>query len=288
MFGLIILISPICLLKDISKMRFVSTLGICALIYSILVIMIEAPWFYIYYLDNIYNENDPTTHANWFDISKGFTKELNFFKGIATVFFVYACHPGVFPVYKCLKNNTEKRINKVIMRSCFLNLIIYLSISVCGFLTEPISEEPLIIYRKKIFDNDIFMTIAKISLALDLYLCLPAYYNSFRTSFFMLVFNKDTIDNTRNFLLTYPVLFLATFIAAIFEDILSYISILGGFFCSIICFFIPGAFMLMTNKERWFYPKNIINLLVLGILCLIGFIAGILTVMDLIFKKDKK
>ena len=114
MFGLIILISPICLLKDISKMRFVSTLGICALIYSILVIMIETPWFYIYYLDNIYNENDPTTHANWFDMSKGFTKELNFFKGIATIFFDYACHQGVFPVYKCLKNNTEKRINNLL------------------------------------------------------------------------------------------------------------------------------------------------------------------------------
>ena len=40
-----------------------------------------------------------------------------------TVFFVYACHPGVFPVYKSLKNNTEKRINRVIMESCFLDLL---------------------------------------------------------------------------------------------------------------------------------------------------------------------
>ena len=82
-------------------------------------------------------------------------------------FFVFACHPGIFPVYKSLKNNTEKRINNVIMRSVGLNLIIYLLITICGFLTSPISKEPLIIFRKKIFDNDIFMTIAKISLALD-------------------------------------------------------------------------------------------------------------------------
>ena len=80
MFGLTILISPVCLLKNISKMRFVSMFGICSLIYSILVIVIETPWFFKYYLDNVYKENDPSTHDNWFDISKGFTKDFNFLK----------------------------------------------------------------------------------------------------------------------------------------------------------------------------------------------------------------
>lgn len=286
MFGLTILLSPVCLLKDISKMRFVSMFGICALMYSILVIVFETPWFYKHYLDKVYKKDDPITHANWFDISKGFTKDLNFFKGIATVFFVFACHPGIFPVYKSLKNNTEKRINNVIMRSVGLNLIIYLSITICGFLTSPISKEPLIIFRKKIFDNDIFMTIAKISLALDLYLSIPANYNSFRASFFMLAFKTDVIDNKRNFLVTFPVLFLATFIGAIFEDILSYIAILGGFFCSIICFFIPGALVIMTSKEKYSSPNNIIKIIILGLMCIFGFIAGVLTVKSLIFEKD--
>ena len=288
MFGLTILLSPICLLKDISKMRFVSMFGVCALMYSILVVVVETPWFYKHYLVKVYKENEPDTHANWFDISKGFTEELNFFKGIATVFFVFSCHPGVFPVYKSLKNNTEKRINKVILRSCFLNFVIYLSIAVFGFLTSPVGEEPLIIFRKKIFDNDIFMTIAKISLALDLYLSIPANYNALRASFFILVFKTDKFDNKRNFLVTFPVLFLATFIGAIFEDILSYISLLGGFFCSIICFFIPGALMLITSKEKFYSLNNFIKMLILGILCFIGFIAGVLTIMDLIFEKDKK
>ena len=281
MFGLAILISPACLLKDISKMRFVSTFGICCLIYTILVIVIECPWFYKYYLNNIYNENDSSTHANWFDISKGFTSELNFFGAMATVFFIFACHPGIFPVYKSLKNNTEKRINNVILKSIFLDLIIYLFVAICGFLTSPITEEPLIIFRQKIFDNDIFMSIAKISLALDLYLCIPANYNSLRASFFILVFDSDVIDNRRNIVLTFSVLFLSTFIAIIFEDILSYISILGGFFCSIICFFIPGTLIIMTSKEKYSSPKNIAIIIILGILCLIGFIAGVLTIKNL-------
>ena len=61
---------PYMFFTDISKMRFVNTLSICASIYSILVIMIETPWFYIYYLDNVYDENGPIAHANWHDMYK--------------------------------------------------------------------------------------------------------------------------------------------------------------------------------------------------------------------------
>jgi amino acid permease len=266
MFGLSILLIPLCLLKDISKMRFASMLGICSLCYSIIVIIIESPWFYLDYRNNKYKKDEPKTHANWFDITKGFTSELNFFTSIATVFFIFACHQGAFPVYKSLKNNNEKRINKVFFRSIFLVLIIYLFVAICGFMTDPISQEPLIIFRKSIFKNDFFMNIAKISLALDLYLSIPANYNSFRASFFLLVFNTDKIDTWRNVFLTIPFLLLTTFIGAIFEDILSYISLLGGFCCSIICFIIPGSLIVASSKEKVFSLRNILILVILGIL----------------------
>jgi hypothetical protein len=91
-------------------------------------------------------------------------------------------------------------------------------------------------------------------------------------------FDTDKIDNTRNLLLTIPVLFIGTFIAAIFEDILSYIALLGGFFCSIMCFMIPGFLMVLTNEGNNSIIKNIIILIIISILCLIGFIAAVLTV----------
>ena len=40
-------------------------------------------------------------------------------------------------------------------------------------MTAPLKPESLIIFRESVFDNDIFMTIAKIALALDLFLSLP-------------------------------------------------------------------------------------------------------------------
>ena len=168
MFGITLLVSPICLLKDISKMRFSSMFGVCALLYCMIIIVIQSPWFFKDYLDK-YDKNDPSTHANWFDITKGFDKKLNFFTGIANVFFCYSCHPGAFPVFKTLKNHTEKRINTVFFRSICLDIIVYILMCVCGFMTTPTNPEDLVIYRKSVFKNDIFMTIGKIALALDLF-----------------------------------------------------------------------------------------------------------------------
>ena len=283
MFGLTLLIFPVCLLKDISKMRFASMFGICALIYSILVIVIETPWFF---------SKEELSKANWFNISNGFKIDdkniLEFFNAIATVFFIYSCHTGAFPVYKSLKFNFPKRINTVFCRSIILDLIIYLLVAICGFITSPINPPALIVYRdaSKIFGNDIFMNIAKISLALDLYLSIPANYNSLRASFFLLFFKTDKIDNCRNVIVTLPILLVGTFIGVIFSDILSYISLLGGFCSSAICLLIPCFLMVKTSQQKIYSPRNIIRIIVLGILCFIGFTAGIITIIGMIIKKE--
>lgn len=277
MFITTALVSPLCLLKDISKMRFASMFGVCALIYCIIVVVIQTPWFYSDYLEQ-YKEDDPNTHANWFDISKGFGAELNFFTGVATVFFTYSCHPGAFPVYKTLKQNNKNKINTVFLRSICLDLIIYIFIAICGFMTAPLKPQSLIIYRESVFENDIFMTIAKIALALDLFLSLPANYASYRCSFFMLVFNTDKIDNSRNFLITIPTLIISTLIGALYKDILSYISFFGGFGSSIMCYLIPGALMVKTSEESITSWKNIMRIIAITFLTTMGFMGGIQTI----------
>ena len=263
-------------------MRFASMFGICALIYSILVVVIESPWFLIHYLDN-YKEDDPKTHANWFDISKGFTKELNFFTGVATVFFTFTCHPGAFPVYKTLKNNNDnKRVNKCFFRSILLDICIYILIAICGFITAPTNPKSLVIYRDSIFDNDIFMTIAKIALALDLFLSIPANYASYRCSFFMVFFKTDKIDNFRNYIVTACTLLLSTLIAALYKNILSYISFFGGFCSSIICYLIPGILMIKTSKQELTSPRNICTIIIIAALVTFGFMGGIQTIRGII------
>ena len=284
MFGITTLLLPLCLLKDISKMRFASMFGVCALIYCIIVVVVQTPWFFKKYLDN-YKEDDISTHANWFDIKKGFTKELNFFTGIATVFFCYSCHPGAFPVFKTLKNNTEKRINTVFFRSIILDVSIYICVAICGFMTAPLKPKSLIIYRESVFENDIFMIIAKIALALDLFLSLPANYASYRCSFFMNFFKTDKIDNCRNFLVTIPSLYLSTLIGALYKDILAYISLFGGFCSSIMCYLFPVALMIVTSDESYLSCKNLFRIIIATCLATVGFMGGAQTIRGIFYDK---
>jgi amino acid permease len=195
MYGIMIILIPLCLLKDISKMRIASLFSICSLIYAIIVIIVECPIFF----SNFLKDHDYMKDVNWFDISTGFDKNLYFFRGTATIFFAYTCHVGAFPVYKTLKNNVTRRINKVFMRSIILDVVIYLTVGVCGYLTEPLGTHDLIIYRdnNKVISNDLAMDLARLGMAFNLILSAPANYNAFRLSIMETIWGTNEVDSKR-------------------------------------------------------------------------------------------
>ena len=90
-FGVAIILSFVSLIKDIDKLSFSSYIGVTAVIYSLFVVMIQCNKYYNHYKDNVYNENDKSTKANWVDLGKAFTKELDFFKGFACIVGAYCC-----------------------------------------------------------------------------------------------------------------------------------------------------------------------------------------------------
>jgi amino acid permease len=183
MFGVsICLIMPMCLLKDISNLRFASLFSICSLIYSIFVIIIQCPNYFTKFM-----EDNPDAKINWYDIGNGFTYKLYFFTGTATVFFAYTCHHGAFPVYMSLKNNVQRRIYKVFKRSIILDAAIYITVGITGFLTQPIDTPDLIIYRENKFGTDIPMIIGRLLIAVNLILSSPANFVGFRLSFMTLL-----------------------------------------------------------------------------------------------------
>ena len=145
-------------------------------------------------------------------------------------------------------------------------------------MTAPLKPESLIIFRETVFDNDIFMTIAKIALALDLFLSLPANYASYRCSFFIVFFKTDKIDNKRNLIVTIPTLLISTLIGALYKDILSYISFFGGFCSSIMCYLVPGVLMILTSGEEITSKKNILSIIAITLLTTFGFMGGVQTI----------
>ena len=282
MYGVCIILIPICLLKDISKMRFTSMFSTISLIVVIMVILGQSPMYYKHFKEHIYKKEDESTHPNFFDFRKAFDSNMYFFPSLATMFFAFTCHVGAFPVYKALVKNDTRRIFKVFRRTILLTLILYLITSISGFFTAPVNSPALIIYRPKIGKTDIIMQIGKIAICANLILACPSNYNSFRLSLFELVFHRNDIPDKLNYLTTIPIVIVTTTIGILYSKITSYISLLGGFCSVVLIFLMPGLLFIKGTPGKYSSPKKIFTICMVAILCSCGYIAGIETIVGMV------
>ena len=277
MFGITILVIPLCLLKDISKMRIPSLIGVMALIYSILVIIVES-FFYLI------NENIPSGEPmNWYDIRPAFSwgDGLPIFGGISTVFYLYSCHAGAFPVYKALRNNTTRRIKKVFRRSIMLDICIYFTVAAASFITSPFKPPELILYRKNLsgFDPDYFILIAKFGIIFNLFFSTPANYAGLRLSVFELVWGNTNITKTKNLVVTISILSVVTLIGALYDKILAYIELLGGFCSTVYCILIPGLIYAKNDNIKKSKFKKYLIIGTVYFLLIFGYTSGVFTIL---------
>jgi len=277
MLGIAALVFPLCLLKDISKMRLASLFGVLALVYSIIVVIIES-FFYLF------NENwDKIGEMNWINISNAFSLEAGvpFFGGISTVFYIYSCHAGAFPVYKTLRNNTTRRIKKVFRRSIILDICVYFTIAAASFITSPIDPPELILYRPNLsgFSPDYFILIAKIGIICNLFFSTPANYAGFRLSFFELIWGNANLTNMKNFFVTLIILFVVVLIGALYDKILEYIELFGGFCSVIYTILIPGLIYVKNDNVPKSKLIKYVTVFAITILVIIGYTAGVLTIL---------
>ena len=284
--GASLAISLMCLIDDINKLSFSSYIGVGAMIYTLLVITVQCHSYYQYYKKHFYLKNVESTHPNWTNLGDAFKKDLDFFKGMANLFCAYACHPNIFPVYAGFKEDKGDRkegLRKMSLGTIFatvLTTVLHILSIVCSFLTDPLTPEDLIIYRKsKDGGKDIFMAIAKLAVFVSLIFTLPSYYFTLRlcvSNSFM----HGKITTKFNKIFTFCSVFGCAVIAIIYDKILNYLSYIGGFISVFICYLIPVLLYIKSHGKPMTYWKNLIQLIFALILCVIGVTAGILTIID--------
>lgn len=188
MYGILhFILMPLCLLRDMSKLRFSSIVGVLSLLFVMIVILIQFPSYFSNYLST----RKEGEELNIYDISRGFGPDLLFFKGTATIFYSFNCHIAAFPILKGLKDGVNRRIQKVFRRSLILDAFVYLIIGICGYLTCPIGTPDLIVERKKLGDTDYLMTVGRFFFLCTLLMKIPASFISFRITFLSLLEYKD-------------------------------------------------------------------------------------------------
>lgn len=123
------------------------------------------------------------------------------------------------------------------------------------------------------------MNIAKIALALGLYSSIPLFYTSFKQSFVKFFF-KGQLSKKLNIILSCVTFLISALVASVYDKILHYISYIGGFVDVFFCYLFPILLYIKYNGKGYGYWKNVLELALAIFLCVIGFISGILTIID--------
>ena len=279
--GLTLGLCFMCLIKDINKLNFASYIGVGAVVYSLIVVLVQCHDYFKDSKKKYYIKEDKSTHINWIDLGKAFTKDLEFFKGVAALFTANAIHTGIFPVFVGFKYQKDglKKMKKATLLGVIMVTSLYILSMIISFLTNPYQPEDVIIYRKSKGGKDIAMTIAKLFVSLSIIFTYPGTYFPLRLSIAN-SFTNGIISTKFNIILTFVSCFVCSAVASVYDKILNYLSYIGGFLTVFMCYLIPALLYIYTSGKPITYWKNIIELSIAIFLCIIGFIGGIVTIID--------
>ena len=283
-FGIgILIIFPLCLVTDMKKLNISSTIGVFTTLFIFLVVLIQFPFYFMEYLEKEYNSEDENTHVNIYKVERGFTKQIQFLQAFALFFFCFTGHNGLLPALEHLEDPTPARRAKLYNIAIAMDMIIYLVIAICGYLSVPVDVVDIVFERKRIWTHDIIMTIARILLIPMAISKIQVNHNIWRISFVSFIGNDHTkITLKFNLIFTGITLFITTLVSSLYQNIVGYISLIGCFCVVFPAFLIPPILYMYTcglPKTHW---KVILQILLGSVLCIIGYISGILGLIDII------
>ena len=254
---------PLCMIKTFSQMRYVTAFGIFSVFLIIFIVVIQCPSFF--YHNVITNRQT----INFLDFRPGFDHDLKFITSISTIIYAYECHAGIFPVMSSLSNPTEERVNSVFKRATVINAISYVIITLAGYLSQPSHTPDLILEREKISDSDYLMTLGLILFSLTIMTKIGALFNCLRSLILnALKYDLDNYPTSVNIVLILIVFSFTAFIAATFQNISDYISLISSFYGLFIAVVMPGVIYIKSNNVS--FCRKYFAFIFILIFCMIG------------------
>jgi len=268
--ALAILAFPLASVKNLSGLRHLTIFSVIAITYIIVTIVWQAPVFYA----GLYEK--PLEHLKWVNIG------LGTISGWANCAFAFACHVNVFPVVAELQHPMEKRTNKIFNRCISVETIMYLCIGIGGYMST-LDQTPNIFTSRVlppnvyVGPNDIFMTIGKIAMTLNLFFVIPVNLNPCRLQLITLFSLEDfKRKNALHYGLTLMILLAAAGTAMVIPNISVVFDVLGGFFATMLSYTFPAMIYLKcTNMRQGHYKRWIVYLIAAGT-TIAGFASGFL------------
>lgn len=266
---------PLSCLRNISQLQYLSISGTLALVVSVLVIIAEFPFFLYQYLDN-------NSSISMFPDSK--TLKYGWINTTGIFLFGFSSHNGIFQIFNELQRPNKRRCHKVLNRSIYLELAIYISLSFAGFFSTFYDTQDVFLKRKNLdsFQNDYLIIAVKILLVITLNSCLAMNYNIMRTSINDMFFDGKPAPKGTDFSLVVIIYICTNIVTYFLSNAGTLLSFLGGVGSIIICFVVPFVVDLKINEEKKSFKRKVFNYIMLVLSILIGVICTVKSVYDFI------
>lgn len=253
------IMTPLCLLKDLSSLRHVSIVSALTLIYIAILLIAELP---ISAQDNDWSEMDYASINTLF------------FSAFAYCLYAFVCHGNICQITGELQRPSMRRLFKAIFRATTLLLVLYSIIGTFGYLGN-LDLKTLIIMRPTPsgISNDWAMVIARCMMLITITAAVPLNLPPLRDIVFRQILRTNGQPRfVWHCVVSLGLLYLAFLIAVLFPQILFLFSFLGGFCSVFIVVLFPAAIYFKDLNERAIsHPINIAVIASAVLLALLGF-----------------
>lgn len=252
---------PLSLLKNVSVLQYASITATFSLIYAIIVIVIECPFYY-----NNYIETHPGFEFSLIKKNLGF-KWLN---TVGVFLFGFCCHNGIFQVFMEMDRPNLRRSIKVGNRAISLEVVLYLSISIAGYISRFDDCDSTFLVRPDLLKIDYFMDVAKITLIICLNCVMAINYNIMRLSVYSLVFKGEHPSYIIDFVITVLTYLITNVIVYFVKSATDILGFVGGISTVVISFICPILVDIKLGSNHKFHWRNIFNYVVMIVITLLG------------------
>lgn len=233
---------PLTMLRDISRLRFTSTLAICAMTFATCFITHEG---YEHVAMAGPSESVELVHLS-----------PEIFGAIAMSVSAYSCHIAVMPIYESLgPGRTPRIMMKIITSSLVISFLLYEAVGLAGYLQFGAGVQGNVLASlARGRTPSIGMILATVSVSLSLIFSVPIIVWPLRScilsSYQMYVGSSDREPTDTQWRVTTALVMAAVLAAAtIFPDVKTALSVVGSLGGAFIVFIYPAAFNLAVVKE---------------------------------------
>jgi amino acid permease len=265
---------PLNLLQKISALQYASIVGTIAILYSIIVIIFEMPFYLIDFLQR----GDSFTlfvPINW-----------NYLDSFSIFMFVFGTHNAIFQVFNELRQPTLERCQKILNRSFLFEFVLYILTAFAGYFSTFDKTPDIFLERPDLenFKPDYFVKFSKLTLFICFHCSMALTNNIMRQSTKFLWFQEREYPFWLDAIIVVLLYSICNALVFFVDNIIEVFGIVGGICACVVCVVNPLLVHINMNSLPKTHYKNLLRYLMLILISIIGVMASVKSILDFINK----